>query len=304
MRWTRGTRSSSIEDRRGASGSVGGGFGGGRLSLPGGRGAKIGIPGLLLLVLGVLINGGLGGGGGFDIPAGFDQLPPVEAAPAGGGLAGGPDPDAELVDFVSFVLDDVQATWDEQFRLSGRTYEPTGLVLYERGTPTAGCGYGEAAAGPFYCPADRKVYLDLAFFRELRSRFGAPGDYAQAYVLAHEIGHHVQNLLGTSGEVRELQAEQPDAGNELSVRLELQADCLAGVWGHSTYQRDLLESGDLQEGLTAAAAVGDDTLQRQSGRGVNPESWTHGSSEQRQTWFTRGFDSGDPGTCDTFAGDV
>nr|MBA3244675.1 neutral zinc metallopeptidase [Actinomycetota bacterium] len=157
---------------------------------------------------------------------------------------------------------------------------------------------------PFYCPADKHVYIDLGFFRELQSRFGARGDFAQAYVIAHEFGHHVQNVLGVSADVRQQQQEDPDGANELSIKLELQADCLAGVWGHSAQQEGLLQPGDVEEGLNAAAAVGDDRIQQKSGRGVNPESWTHGSSEQRMAWFQKGFEKGDPSACDTFKGDI
>jgi hypothetical protein len=182
----------------------------------------------------------------------------------------------------------------------GRRYEDARLVLF-RGEVSSGCGYAEAAMGPFYCPADASVYIDLGFYDELRERFGAPGDFAQAYVLAHEIGHHVQSLLGVETEVRRAQQSSVSAANRLSVRMELQADCYAGIWGHSTARRDLLEQGDLAEGLAAAAAIGDDRLQRQAGRGVNPESFTHGSSEQRVRWFRRGLETGDPEACDTFS---
>jgi uncharacterized protein len=212
-----------------------------------------------------------------------------------------PDPQADLLSFVSFTLDDVQDTWAEVFTASGLDYEPSTMVVYERGTST-GCGYGDSAIGPFYCPADMGTYIDLQFFEDLERRFDAPGDFAQAYVIAHEIGHHVQRLLGISSQVREEQQARPADANELSVRLELQADCFAGVWAASAYDDGLLESGDLEEAITAAEAIGDDAIQRQSGRPVNPETWTHGSSEQRQQWFRNGFDSGDPNRCDTFAG--
>jgi predicted metalloprotease len=165
----------------------------------------------------------------------------------------------------------------------------------------SGCGFAEAAMGPFYCPADGKVYIDLAFYEELRGRFGANGDFAQAYVIAHEIGHHVQNLLGISDELRQAQEQNPGSANDLSVRLELQADCFAGIWAHTTQKRDLLEAGDVEEALGAAAAVGDDRIQQQSSGSVHPESWTHGSSEQRMRWFRTGLESGDLKSCDTFA---
>jgi uncharacterized protein len=244
----------------------------------------------------------LGGGGGASIDPGLAPFP-ATPGPTGQGLPADADPDLRAKQFVAFVVDDVQNTWKRLFERSGRRYEPTRLVLFTRAT-TSGCGAASAATGPFYCPLDRKVYLDLGFFRELSSRFGAPGDFAQAYVIAHEFGHHVQNLLAIDDQVRREQHQNPDESNELSVRLELQADCLAGVWGHSAYQQRLLESGDLEEGLDAAAAVGDDRIQREATGRVDHESFTHGSSEQRVRWFRRGFESGDPNSCDTFSSDV
>jgi predicted metalloprotease len=197
------------------------------------------------------------------------------------------------------VLDDVQRSWAQTFSHSDERYPKADLVLFTQSTNSA-CGGATSAIGPHYCPADQKVYLDLDFFRELRDQFGAPGDFAQAYVLAHEIGHHVQNVLGINEQVQRAQQSGSDDANELSVLLELQADCLAGVWGYTTRDRGILEPGDLQEGLRAAASVGDDRIQAQAGQRVNPETWTHGSSEQRVDWFQRGFESGDPSRCDTF----
>jgi uncharacterized protein len=280
MRWRRGTGGGQIEDRRGA----------GPVALGGGAGAI----GVVVLLLFYLLGGGGGSGGG---P--LEGLPELPAAQG----QTGPDPDAELKDFVGFVVQDVQRSWTTAFANSDKQYEPTTLVLFEQATQT-GCGIGSSQTGPFYCPLDRKVYLDLGFFRELRSRFGAPGDFAQAYVIAHEFGHHVQNILGINSEVRQKQQANPEEANELSIRLELQADCLAGVWAHSAYEQQLLEEGDLEEGLAAAAAVGDDRIQEQTSGRVNPEQWTHGSSEQRVTWFKKGFDSGDPGACDSFDGEI
>ncbi len=294
MRWQRGRRSANLEDRRGQ-----------RVGRGTALGAGVGLPVLAIAAIVTMCTGG-GGSSGVDLGAILEQLgaaPPAGQAGAGEALPDVPDPDAELVDFMSFVLDDTQALWAEAFRAGGATYRPATLVLYEQGTQT-GCGYGTAAVGPFYCPADEGVYLDLSFFRQLHDRFGAPGDFAQAYVIAHEIGHHVQQLLGVSRDVTAAQQRDPDRANELSVRLELQADCFAGVWGHSTSARDLLEPGDLEEGLQAAAAVGDDAIQSGAGAPVNPETWTHGSSEQRTRWFRTGFESGDPQACDTFAGDL
>jgi predicted metalloprotease len=211
----------------------------------------------------------------------------------------GQPPRDERVEFVSFVLDDLQDTWTRIFERSGRQYQRARLVLFTDAT-RSGCGFAEATSGPFYCPADGKVYIDLGFYRELRERFGAPGDFAQAYVLAHEIGHHVQQQIGVAGRVRDLQERRPGQAAALSVRLELQADCLAGVWAHSTQRRSLLEDGDVEEALGAAAAIGDDRMQRQSGGRVNPETWTHGSSRQRVEWFRRGLETGSVEQCDTF----
>ena len=279
-----GRLSEDIQDRRGR---------------PGARGAAVGGGGLIAVIFLVLQL--LGGGG--DLGAVLGELGPV-TAPAGQGeqLETGGVATGEQDELISFVLDDVQDLWTEQFASSGRTYERSTLVLYTSGTDTAGCGYGQAAFGPFYCPADRQVYIDLAFFDQLASRFDAPGDFAQAYVVAHESAHHVQNLLGISEQVRGEQQANPDAANDLSIRLELQADCLSGVWAYSAYDDQLLEEGDLEEGLNAASAVGDDAIQESSGAPVNPETWTHGSSEERVRWFRTGFDTGDPNACDTFSG--
>lgn len=280
MRWTPGGVSGNIEDQRGAGG---GGFGGG--------GMKVGLGGIL--VAGVL-----------SLIFGRDFVSPMlnsgSEAPARSPAEVQERNRAEQpqVQFVSFVLDDAQQTWH---KLLGPRYSDAKLVLF-RDAVRSGCGAASAQSGPFYCPADQKVYVDLSFFEELDQKFGAPGDFAQAYVLAHEIGHHVQTLLGVSGKVRQAQQTNPRQANDLSVRMELQADCLAGVWGHSTQQRGILEAGDVQEGLAAAASVGDDRIQRQARGMVNPESFTHGSSEQRMQWFRRGFSSGDVGSCDTFSG--
>ncbi len=298
MKWKRGGKG-RIEDRRGA----GGGLGGGGIPIPMGK-AGGGIGGIILLVAIYFLTGGLpgGGGGGFGIDPGTGGFGPT---PAGGSaLENAPEDDDEQEAFVRFVVGDVEDTWRAVFARSGQTYEQTTLVIFERGVSTGGCGSASSAVGPFYCPADRQVYIDFSFFQELSDRFGAPGDFARAYVIAHEIGHHVQNLLGVSDDVNRERQEDPGSANELSVRLELQADCLAGIWGHTALKEQVLEEGDLEEGLAAAAAVGDDRLQEQSGRGVDSESWTHGSSEQRMKWFRKGFDSGDPTQCDTFAGDL
>jgi uncharacterized protein len=290
MKWRKRGTSADIEDRRGRSGGMGG--------LP--AGGAIGIPGLIILALVFFLNRGGGGGGSGDIGNALDQIntgAPVNATPLNG-----PDPDARLVRFMSYVLDDVQRFWTKTFADSGRTYTDAKLVLFT-GSTSSGCGGATSAIGPHYCPVDNKVYLDLGFFRELRDRFGAPGDFAEAYVLAHEIGHHVQDLLGISDKVdQEMQASGGGEGaTGLSVRLELQADCLAGVWAHSSYERNHLSSGDVEEGLRAAAAVGDDRLQKQATGRVDRETWTHGSSAERVRWFKAGFDSGSTSSCDTFA---
>ncbi len=290
MRWDEGSGpSGDIEDRRGQGGGGGGGFG------FGGFGGRIGIGGfIVLLVLSFIFKTNLFAllGGGSS-----QQAVPATERPSG--------PEEEkMVKFVSFVLDDVQATWTREFpkATNGRPYERAKLVLFTGETRSA-CGTGEAAMGPFYCPGDRKAYIDLAFYQELRKRFGAPGDFAQAYVLAHEIGHHLQNLLGTEKRLRREQEANPRSANALSVRMELQADCYAGVWGHSTAERKILEAGDVEEALHAAQAIGDDTLQKEATGRVRPESFTHGSSAQRTKWFRRGFDTGELAACDTFTGD-
>jgi predicted metalloprotease len=287
MRCQRGTRSRNIDDRR-ARRSPGRRRVGGGLSL-GGVLAILAISWFLGINPMTFLGGNVGSG---------------SVGLGGGGLGGGdlasdelrttPE-EEELVDFISFVLDDLQATWREL--LPG--YRDATLVLFRDAT-RSGCGVGQSEMGPFYCGADEQVYIDLSFYAELRSQFGAPGDFAQAYVLAHEIGHHVQTLTGISDNVRQRQEADPASRNDLSVRQELQADCFAGVWGYSTAQRGNLDPDDVEEGLRAAAAIGDDRIQRMGGRGVHPESFTHGSSAQRVEWLRRGLESGDPDSRDTF----
>jgi predicted metalloprotease len=237
----------------------------------------------------------LAGGGGSGTPSDAGYEPP---SPAPGG------PPDEGADFVSAILADTEDTWSAIFQANGRSYEVPRLVLFTDVVRSA-CGTAQSAMGPFYCPLDRKVYIDLGFYRDLRERFGAPGDFAQAYVIAHEIGHHVQNLLGIADRVQAQREQAPrDRANALSVSLELQADCLAGVWAnHAQRSRQLLEEGDVEEGLRAAAAIGDDRIQRQTQGYVVPEAFTHGSSEQRVRWFRRGIESGDVDACDTFGDD-
>ena len=270
--------------------------------MPGGRAALPVGGGLVGVVVTVLILL-LGGGGGYGVDSPFEQFPAQGTQPSTGTMDKAPDAEGQLVDFTSFVVGDLQKFWAEDFRKGGRQFAPTQLVLFRQATET-GCGTGSAQTGPFYCPQDRKIYLDLGFFRELAQRFQAPGDFAQAYVIAHEYGHHVQTLTGITGQVDDASRENPDQRNALSVRTELQADCLAGVWAHSTFERGLLEQGDLEEGLTAAASVGDDRIQAQATGRISPETFTHGTAAQRQTWFKRGFDGGDATACDTFSGDI
>ena len=205
------------------------------------------------------------------------------------------------VRFISFVLDTAQQMWRQTLPATGRTWRDARLVVFRDRIGSA-CGNASAASGPFYCPGDEKVYLDLAFYDELKKRFGAPGEFAQAYVLAHEIGHHVQKVLGTEAKVRAEMERRPDQQNQLSVLVELQADCYAGVWAHTAAQEGIVQAGDIDDGLRAAAAVGDDRIQRMGGGAMHPESWTHGSSAQRATWFRRGFNGGTVSGCDTFSG--
>ena len=285
MDWKPGGVSDDVEDRRDSSG-------GGNFSGMGFGGFHMGIGGfIVLLVLSFVFHRNLFTM--FTGDAGSDQ-PLAATSPASKQAQ-----DAE-VQFVSFVLDDVQGTWQKLLPAQGRTqYRHAKLVLF-RDSIDSGCGQAESATGPFYCPEDEKVYLDLGFFDELKSRFGAPGEFAQAYVIAHEIGHHVQKLLGIEGKVQRLRASNPAQSNPLSVRLELQADCFAGVWANSTEQRKIVDQSDIEAGLRAAAAVGDDRLQKMATGHVSPESFTHGSSRERTQWFQAGLNSGQVSACDTF----
>ncbi|MGA8742622.1 MAG: neutral zinc metallopeptidase [Terracidiphilus sp.] len=281
MEWQDQGISSDLEDRRGSSGG-GFGFGGG-----------MGIGGFILLLIISVITGRnffAGSGGNANLQPGPSDNP-VTSSPT-------EDRDVHLI---SFVLDDVQNTWQQIFEAHGRQYRRAKLVLYRDATFSS-CGTAEASTGPFYCPEDEKVYIDLSFWRELKSFGGDTGDFAQAYVVAHELGHHVQKLLGIEQRMQRLSQQDEGAQNPLSVDLELQADCFAGVWGHSTQQRNIVHPDDVAGALKAAAAVGDDHLQRMSGRAVSPESWTHGSSAQRIEWFKRGLDDGEVSDCATFDG--
>ena len=287
MRWKGRKQSTRVEDRRGMKPAAKGG-------------AALGGGAILLLVIYTLLTGEDPGQLAEVLTQNQASVQPGPSSQAPGSAGGAPQD--ELGQLAAVVLADTEETWPGLFRAMGAQYEPPTLVLFSDAVSSA-CGYNSAAVGPFYCPGDSKVYIDLGFFTELERRFGAPGDFAQAYVLAHEVGHHVQNQLGISAEVRRRQAamSRSDA-NAMSVRVELQADCLAGVWAHHAHrERQLLEPGDVEEGLAAAAAIGDDNIQRQSRGYVSPESWTHGSSEQRVRWFRRGLESGDPDVCDTFS---
>ncbi|HME10647.1 MAG TPA: neutral zinc metallopeptidase [Bryobacteraceae bacterium] len=296
MEWTPGGESQDIEDRRGDSGGGGGGGGGG-FSPMGFGGIHLGIGGtIVLIVLSLVFKTNLfslfsgGGGGGAPITAPTGRSAPAVNAPG----------EQREVQFVSFVLDDVQHTWETLLpQQTNFRYRHAKLVLFRDSYPSA-CGTADEASGPFYCPGDEKVYLDLGFFNELSQRFGAPGEFAQAYVIAHELGHHVQKILGIEAQVRQAQERNRSQVNPLSVRLELQADCFAGIWAKTTEQRKIVNSSDVKAGLQAAAAVGDDRLQRMAGRQVSPETFTHGSSAQRTHWFETGMQEGTIKACNTF----
>ena len=291
MEWQPGGLSGDIEDRRDSTGGDGGGF-----NLGGGG---LGIAGFVVLLVISLITGHnflgsfLGGGSPSQ-----GQTQPIGQSGATQPHAAGEDRDAQLI---SFVNGDVQKFWRQTLTAEGKPYHEAHVVLY-RGETDAGCGTAEASTGPFYCPEDQKVYIDLSFWDELRKFGGSTADFAQAYVLAHELGHHVQNMLGTEARVTRLEQSEPSQRNHLSVDVELQADCYGGVWAHHAQQEKILDPGDVDAALSAVAAVGDDHLEKMSGRAVSPESWTHGSSQQRQSWFQRGFQSGDPAACNTFGG--
>ena len=248
----------------------------------------------------VVVVASLTGRDAFSYDDPFEPLPSPTGPGSGREVEDAPDPGLELVSFLRFLSSDIQSFWARRFERSDRDYVPAQVVIFDERVMT-GCGPGTDETGPFYCTFDRNVYLDLEFFRQLAIEFRAPGDFAQAYVIAHELGHHVQNITGITAQVQEAIAEGVERPNVLSIALELQADCLAGVWGHSTYERGMLERGDIQEGLRAAAAVGDDRIQARTTGRIDPETWTHGSSEQRREWFVRGFESGDPDDCDTFS---
>ncbi len=284
MKWTRGTRNDNVIDVRGRKS---------RAPVVAGGSIAVAIVALLVSrLLGIDVTGLLGGGGG----GGASTTQQGSAEPPTG-----PDPDAELVDFIKFAMADIQATFDAMYKAEGKQYRLAKLYIFTDSVDTA-CGRSSSAIGPFYCPGDSNAYIDLSFYRDLRARFGAPGDFAQVYVLAHEVGHHLQNLIRAEG--NEPRPAQGQSKNEYSVRMELQADCFAGIWAKSAQGKKLLEVGDLEEAITAATAIGDDRLQKQAGVEVNPETFTHGTSAQRVAWFRRGFDNGRFASCDTFAGQL
>lgn len=278
MRWQGGRRSNNIEDRRGNRGQrqvAGGGLG----------------------LLAILLLGLVFGINPLSLFQGGSPAPSVSSGQPGIGPAG----EQQLADFVSVVLADTEDTWGELFQVAGKHYPPPTLVMFSDVTQSA-CGNAQASTGPFYCPADQKLYIDLQFYQEMKSRFGAPGDFAQAYVIAHEVGHHVQTMLGISQQISQAQRRVGEVqSNQLQVRMELQADCFAGIWAyHADRTRHILEQGDIEEGMNAAAAIGDDRIQQRSKGYIVPESFTHGTSEQRVRWFRRGLESGSMQQCDTF----
>lgn len=288
MRWEGNRQSENVEDRRGQGGGGGGGMLGGR---------SIGIGTIVIALVGgwvlgvnpLTLLGMLSGGGG---PVAVQQQGPAQRPPA----------DDQMAKFVSTVLADTEDVWRGLFTQAGGTYRDPSLVLF-RGRTTTACGQGQAAMGPFYCPADQKVYIDLGFYETLKNQLGAPGEFAQAYVIAHEVGHHVQNLLGITGKMDEMRARMSQTQyNAMSVKLELQADCFAGIWANRAQAaRQVLENGDVEAAMNAAAKIGDDALQRGGGGAVVPESFTHGSSAQRQRWFATGLKTGNVKSCDTFS---
>jgi len=306
MKWRR-TKSRDVIDVRGAprsSGGRSGGLGGlgGGIPLPGGLAGAGGGIGLVAVVIVLAIQFlGSDGGEGFSVDDIFGAGGSAPGVSEPQPIPPGEDPQRDLKDFSTYVFVDAQKTWAGTFRDDGEAYDEAQLVLFSGGVRTDGCGSASSAVGPFYCPADGRVYIDLSFYEEMEGELGAGGDFAWAYVIAHEMGHHVQSETGTNAEVARLESESPGDANELSVRTELQADCYAGVWASTVFAEGALEPGDLDEAFTATEAIGDDRLQRRAGGSVDPDSFTHGTSEQRRTWFENGYESGDPAACDTFS---
>jgi uncharacterized protein len=309
MKWKPGKGGNKdVVDLRGAKrgGGAGGGGGlggrGGGIQIPGGIGGLGGGAGLVVVIVIVLLNV-LGGsnGAGFEIPEAFGPQATAPGAENPAPLPRSEDPDANLKDFSVYVFQDVQNMWQKTFAAEGKRYDRAKLVLYSGAVSTHGCGSATAAVGPFYCPGDDSVYLDLSFYKQMADQLGASGDFAWAYVIAHEMGHHVQNEIGTTAQVAKAGRSEQTGAEGLSVRTELQADCYAGVWASTVYAEGDLEKGDIEEAFGAARAVGDDRLQKEATGTVRPDTFTHGTSQQRRTWFDRGYRSADPGDCDTFA---
>ncbi|MEZ4361345.1 MAG: neutral zinc metallopeptidase [Kofleriaceae bacterium] len=299
MKWDRGSREDNFEDIRGRA-PRGRSSSGAALRLGGGGAVVAVVVALVAQMFGVDLGGILGGGGGGQAGQMTGQGTQPQSQPPGRPIDPATDPDNDLREFTKYVNNNVQETFDAMFRADGQQYRYAKLVVFTDVVDT-GCGRTSSAVGPFYCPPDEKAYIDFSFYRELKARFGAPGDFAQAYVIAHEIGHHLQNVLGIDENVRKLSARNRARQNEFSVMQELQADCFAGVWGHEFAKTGRLEMGDPEEALNAATQIGDDRLQKRAGVEVNSETWTHGSAEQRVRWFKRGFEQGKLDACDTFS---
>jgi len=266
------------------------------VTIPGG----LGLTGVIVFLLIQVLTGSSSGAYSVDDP--FGGSPQAPAPGEAQGIPAAQDPERDLKEFSTYVFSNTLDTWTQVFKEEGKPFERAKVVLYS-GAVSTGCGDASSAVGPFYCPPDQRVYLDLSFYHDMENKLGAPGDFAWAYVIAHEVGHHVQQQLGTSSEVSRMMHENPDDANPLSVRLELQADCYAGVWAHSVFAAGDLEKGDVREAIRAAGAVGDDRLQRQATGRVNPDTFTHGTSQQREDWFNRGRAGGSPDDCDTFSPD-
>lgn len=294
MRWKKVDDGGDVIDARGSSSGGGSSIGGFPVAI-GTAGGGIGV--IALILIGLLASIG---GEGFGVEQAFPDSATVSNENARG-IPADQDPDKDFKEFSSYVFVTAQRGWQSAFKQAGEPYDKARMVIYSDGVTTGGCGAATSAVGPFYCPADKRVYIDLSFYELMQKQLGANGDVAWGYVIAHELGHHVQQQLGTEAKVRELQQENPGDANELSVRMELQADCYAGIWAHRVFQQGDLEDGDLEEAINAAGAVGDDTLQKNSGQGIDPESFTHGTSAQRAEWFKVGYETGAPAECDTFA---
>jgi predicted metalloprotease len=309
VKWTRGKGGNrDVVDIRGAKrrgGSFGGRGGrGGGIPIPGGIAKMGGGAGLVVVIVVVLINvlGG-SGGSGFEVGEAFGPQTSAPGAQNPAPIPRSEDPDADLKDFSVYVFEDVQNTWQKTFAAAGMPYKRAKLVLYSGAVDTGGCGGATSAVGPFYCPGDESVYLDLSFYRQMADQLGASGDFAWAYVIAHEMGHHVQDESGTTAQVAKAGRDEQIGAEGLSVRTELQADCYAGVWASTVYKQGDLDEGDIEEAFGAARSVGDDRLQKQATGTVRPDTFTHGTSRQRRAWFDRGYRSADPGACDTFSAD-